>query len=640
MKPSHLILLLGIGIAMLVYARGLDGPFLFDDNIHITQNRWVKIESLAIDDLARAWNSSFSAFPANRPLAQLSFGINHAFAGLNPWAYKATNLALHLLNGVLVFLFARLVLRAVRRTDDTRVIETTAAVVAVVWLLHPLQVSTVLYVVQRMTLLSSLSLLIGLVCYLHGRLAIANDRPGRWWMLAAAPVALLGFLAKENAALMPLLLLVIEVTVLRGVSCSADRRFVMAICALYIAVPLLLAAAYLVTHPELLTYDGRPFTMEQRLLTETRVLWSYLRWLVAPDLSAFGLFHDDLRVSTGWFAPWTTAAAVATWLVLVVTAVAARKRWPLFAFAVLFFLANHALESSIIPLELVFEHRNYVAATGPLLFLAYLALMASRDMDWHRVALALGVLLAVSYTVGTWVRVGNWSSYRAFALNAVENHPDSRRSNFMAAQMLIVAIDTSEGDKASLAAAADTFLDRGLEIDGKCIDCLFGKVVLHLHMGAQPPAALLERLQHALANDDIGPIDLSISQFSFLVRWQRREGATWLNNADVEAILDAALRNEGWGHTARAAIESAYREYHEFVTGRLDLAEQHARAAVRAWPDQWGYHAQLIRVLRKQSQFEAAMLALDEAEATIRNADQRNEHTRLRQAIDIELQQR
>ena len=91
-----------------IYAQALNGPFLFDDHIHITQNRWVKIDSLSWANIAQAWDSSFSFFPNNRPLAQLSFGINHAFAGLEPWAYKATNLALHLVTGLVVFLFSRL----------------------------------------------------------------------------------------------------------------------------------------------------------------------------------------------------------------------------------------------------------------------------------------------------------------------------------------------------------------------------------------------------------------------------------------------------------------------------------------------------------------------------------------------------
>ena len=182
------IVILALVATVLVYAPGLDGPFLFDDHIHITQNQWVKIESLAWPDLIRAWNSSFSAFPANRPLAQLTFGVNHALAGLDPWAFKTINLVIHLVTGVLVFVFSRLVLSAVfRGRGDPAWHGICAAAVAAVWLLHPLHVSTVLYTVQRMAQLSTLSLLAALSCYFWGRIRIAEGRPGIGWILAAVP---------------------------------------------------------------------------------------------------------------------------------------------------------------------------------------------------------------------------------------------------------------------------------------------------------------------------------------------------------------------------------------------------------------------------------------------------------------------
>ncbi len=193
LKNPHWILLLAMVAAVVVYMNGLNGPFLFDDHIHITKNQWVKIDSLSGPDLAQAWNSSFSPFPTNRPLAQLSFGINHALAGLSPWAFKATNLAIHLLTGLLVFGWSRLAYRAVAgEAADPQRGALLAAATAAVWLLHPLHVSTVLYTVQRMAQLSSLGLLAALSCYFWGRIRIAEGQPGAVWILAAAPMAMLG----------------------------------------------------------------------------------------------------------------------------------------------------------------------------------------------------------------------------------------------------------------------------------------------------------------------------------------------------------------------------------------------------------------------------------------------------------------
>lgn len=637
LKPAPPLILFAIGLALLVYANGLHGPFLFDDHIHITQNRYVQIDSLSADDLAQAWNSSFSRFPANRPLAQLSFGINHALAGLDPWAFKLTNLLIHLASGLLVFVFTRLLYRALAgETYDPARGALFAAATAALWLLHPLHVSTVLYTVQRMAQLSSLGTLLALSAYLHGRLEIAAGRPGGAWMLLSAPLALLAFLAKENAALLPLLLLVLELTVLARVGFGTQRRFVRGVQLAYIAVPLLAGAGYLATHLELVSYTGRDFTLEQRLLTQPRVLWTYLQWLFVPDVTAFALFHDDLVVSTSWLSPWTTLPAALGLLVATGAALAGRRRYPVAAFALLFFLGNHALESSVLPLEMMFEHRNYLASVGPLALAAYLVTVSATPARMRRLALLVSALLLLAYSAVTWVRVDHWSSYSKFVLTSAEHHPGSLRSNFMAAQALISGLDAGDGDRETIAAAARDYLDAGLAIDPDCIDCLLGKVVLALHLDRQPDPALLERLLAALRSGHVGPTRVSVSQFNFLVSWQRSD-ATRLAPADFEAIFEAALANPAWPGSGRAGLASAYREYHEHVTGDLAAALQYAAAAVDAWREQWGYHVHLVRVLRKAGLHVEALKALDAAAGTLRNARQRAHFFELRAAIKRDL---
>ena len=636
LKHGNLILLVALLVTAVVYAGGLNGPFLFDDHIHITQNRWVKIDSLGWLDLAQAWHSSFSAFPSNRPLAQLSFGINHALSGLDPWAFKTTNLAIHLLSGLLVYAFIRLVLRALAGGTTLSQRDTfVATAVAAVWLLHPMHVSTVLYAVQRMTGLSTLFTLAALSSYFWGRIRIAEERSGALWILGAIPLAALGFLAKENAVLLPLLLLVSELTVLRGVSAGHQRRFVRAAWILMVALPLLAGAAYFFTHPGLLNYDGRPFSLEERVLTQTRILWLYVQWLFIPDISAFGLFHDDIALSTGLTSPITTLISAIGLLGATLAALLTCRRLPVFSFAVLFFLAGHALESSVFPLEMVFEHRNYLPSVGLLFLLAYLVIVSASGLKIANAARVLGVLLLLSYTTVTYIRVNNWSNLSNFLLSSAENHPRSPRANFMAAQLLISSLDRTDSDSRPLAAAARTFLDNGLSNDPRCINCLFGLVVLELHMDRQPDAATVQRLREALGSGQVGATEVSISQFSYLVKWQQSEGVK-LPPQELEAIFDAALSNPGWNHTGRAGIEAAYREYHEKVSGNLDAALIHARAAIDAWPDQWSYHMQLVQVLRKLGNDDAALAALENADRLADNQKQQQQMADVRAAIQRE----
>ena len=636
LKHGNLILLVALLVTAVVYAGGLNGPFLFDDHIHITQNRWVKIDTLGWTDLAQAWHSSFSAFPSNRPLAQLSFGVNHALSGLDPWAFKTTNLVIHLLSGLLVFVFIRLVLRALAGGAPLTQRDTlVAAAVAAVWLLHPMHVSTVLYAVQRMTGLSTLFTLAALSSYFWGRIRIAEERSGALWILGAIPLAALGFLAKEIAVLLPLLLLVSELTVLRGVSAGHQRRFVRAAWILMVALPLLAGTAYFFTHPGLLNYDGRPFSLEERVLTQTRILWLYVRWLFVPDISAFGLFHDDIALSTGLTSPITTLISAIGLLGVTLAALLMRRRLPVFSFAVMFFLAGHALESTVLPLEMVFEHRNYLPSVGLLFLLVYLVIVSASGLKIANAARVLGVLLLASYTAVTYIRVDNWSSLSNFLLSSAENHPNSPRANFMAAQLLISSLDKAGRDPQPLADAARTFLNNGLANDPRCINCMFGLLVLDLHLSNQPDPALTGHLRDSLRAGDVGATEVAISQFSYLVRWQQSDGVK-LPPRELESIFDAALANPGWNHTGRAGIEAAYREYHEKVSGNLDAALIHAKAAIRSWPDQWSYHMQLVQVLRKLGNDDAALAALENADRLADNQKQQQQMAEVRAAIQRE----
>ncbi len=530
MNPSRLlsvaILVIALAATITVYSPGLGGPFLFDDSVHITQNRWVKIDNLGWDSLTRAWQSSFTSFPSNRPLAQLSFGINHAVAGLNPWAFKGVNLAIHLLTGLAIFVFARLGLRALSGQADRTQGETLFALaVAAFWLVHPLHVSTVLYVVQRMAQLSTLFLMLALSAYLWGRLRIADDKPGLPWMLAAIPLAAIGFLGKENTVLLPLLLLACELTLLRQLSLGRNPWPVRLVWIALIVLPLVAGAIYLINHPGLLSHGGRPFTLEERGLTQPRILWLYLNWLFVPNVSQLGLFHDDIVTSTSLLSPPTTLIAIMGWIGLIVTALVMARRWPVFAFAVFFFLAAHALESTIFPLEMVFEHRNYLASIGPLFLLAYLVTVGATKTRFPGAIGLLAIALLMAYGAATFARVQNWTSHETFVLASAENHPNSARAQFMAGQLAISMLPKIEGDKSEIANVASQFLEQGLAANDRCLNCLFGLVVLDLHLDRSVDPATLERLTKALRG---GPVDaslVSVSQFGFLVNWLRADAS-------------------------------------------------------------------------------------------------------------------
>ncbi len=577
-------------VAVVIYLPGLRGEFIFDDNPHIVKNQLVAIESLSTADLAQAWSSSAFEFPLNRPLAMLSFGVNHALSGMSPFAFKAVNLGIHLLVGVGIFFLAAriaaLYLQLRDRASDSPAVWPWAWLTASLWLLHPLNLSPVLYVVQRMTGLSALFVVLGLLVYAIGRQRMVDHRPGGLPLVWLTPFfAAAGFFAKENALLLPFLLLVTEWTLFRWRGLDrAARRHLRLFFLVVAALPIAVATFYLVSHPGIITggYAVRPFTLEERLLTQARVLWFYVRLLIAPDISSLGFYHDDIGISRGILQPWTTLAALAGLAAAVVGSLLLRRRYPLLAFAVLFFLTGHLIESTAIPLELVFEHRNYLPVIAPLFALAYLPTASPFAQSYRRLLVPLVVLVLALLAAVTALRANDWSGLGRLVVAELEHHPDSPRAHFQYAQIVMTGLDDPALREDAYGLARHHF-ERAVALDPDNVDGLFGLLVLELHVGRLPDDALVGELTARLRRIRFSPLNVTIGQFAYLVEWNLTAEPK-LPKAQMLAIHDAALQNPTTAGVARAAVYNALRAYHHRVLGELAPGLRYAGLAVRNRP--------------------------------------------------------
>src|SRR5699024_9739532 len=111
----------------------------------------------------------------------------------------------------------------------------------------------------------------------------------------------------------------------------------------------------------------RDFDLHTRLLTEARIVSGYIRWTLLPTPDALSFYHDNYPISTGLFQPWTTFACIVLIAALLALAWWLRKRAPLASLGILLYFGCHTLTGTILPLELVYEHRNYFASFGLLL---------------------------------------------------------------------------------------------------------------------------------------------------------------------------------------------------------------------------------------------------------------------------------
>ena len=371
---QHSAIFFGIGLLLLlvvtylIYRPGITGGLLLDDfwNLRaIGENGGI-----TSFDSFRQFVFNNNSGPTGRPVSMASFLID----GQNwpPYvpSFKYTNILIHLLSGVTLCWFALLLSQALNLKANQS--SWFALAVAGIWLLHPLNISTVLYVVQRMTQLMTLFALAALVCYLSGR-RLLDSNPFRAAILLGLclfPFGLLSVLSKENGALLLLLIVVMEFTIFQERSREGVFKLWFYAGVLF---PLLIVIGYLIySAPEnLALYDIRSFSLSERLLTETRILVTYLSKILLPNITGDGLYHDDLLVSTSLLQPVTTLFSFALLLGIFCSAFYFRRTQPVYAFAVFWFFTMHILESSYVPLELYFEHRNYMAMIGPLFAVAW-----------------------------------------------------------------------------------------------------------------------------------------------------------------------------------------------------------------------------------------------------------------------------
>lgn len=444
LRPRAFMLSLAgiLSVAALLYWPGLQGGFVFDDVFNLSPlGRQGGIGSL---DQALAFVFGNHSGPAGRPLSMASFLLDAQDWPADPYPFKRTNLMLHLLcAGLLAYLMKGL-LRQIGHGE--REAAGAALLCAALWVMHPLQVSTVLYVIQRMTILSSLCVLAGLLCYWHGRCGRARSMTGNMaWMIGGFGLGIgLGVLAKENAILMAAYALVIEWVLASRL--PAQRRLVLAARGLAM-LPLLVAAAYLAYRVANSghAYEWRGWTAPERLLTQSRILLDYLQQIVLPDAGRMGLAHDDWVVSRSLWSPPDTIWSMLGVIALCAVAVLSRYRAPLLALAIAWFFAGHLLESTVLPLELYFEHRNYLPMAGILLLVSvllvrlfgYLAAHGYRRACWLPVVLPVMLLFMPGYGLTTL-----WGKPLLLEASWAKAHPDSARAQKYLARGLELAGDT------------------------------------------------------------------------------------------------------------------------------------------------------------------------------------------------------
>lgn len=475
-----------LALTALIYYPGLSGGFLFDDFYNIVNNPSIHLQNLSWNNLLAAAFSSDAGL-LKRPLAMLSFALNGYLGGITTENLKATNLAIHLVNGLLVYRLVRVSLRAANFDLSTSKAAWTPLLVLALWLFAPINLTTVLYSIQRMTGLAALFTFAGLAVYVQLRIRQIEGEKG--W--AATPgLALIVFtalstLAKESGILLPLLALCYELTILRfETSCRNQKIALYGLFFLTCMVPAGLLAYILSKHAEILMsgYEIRDFSLVERLLTEARVIWLYLYLTILPSPTLLGMYHDDIALSHGLFTPSSTFFALIGIAVLLELAIALRKKQPVIALGILLFFAGHSMESTFLPLEIAHEHRNYFPSFGVFLALIGALQLLPRGGYW------LAVCMVLAFAILTAVRASLWGSPLDLALMEVRHHPASPRANYEAARIYaqMMRLTAQPKLKNDYYHSANQFFLKSSGLEQSHISGLLGSLSLSSLYGVEP----------------------------------------------------------------------------------------------------------------------------------------------------------
>ncbi len=412
---------LTVFLVFLIYSSNLAGPFVFDDGSNIKNNPAIRLTQLSWSGLKDA--ASKSPLP-NRPLAYISFALNYYFHSYHTVGFRLVNILIHMSAGGFLFLFIKttLGLPALKsRFGNSRWLPYIAVLI---WLIHPLHIQSVTYIVQRMNSMASMFYILAMLCYTRARL---TQSPTIKWLLAAACLmsGILALGTKETAATLPCFILLYEWFFFQDLSREWLKRhlpFLIGVFILLIGVSLI----YLDGHPFeriLSRYELLNFTLTQRVVTEFRVVILYLSLLIYPHPNRLNLDYD-FPISHSLIDPITTLAALMVIVGLIGIACLLAKKDRLISFCLLWYFGNLVIESSLIGLELVFEHRTYLPS---MLISLMVTVLADRVVRSKYLKIATICAITMVFSAWTYERNMIWSNAVTLWGDTVRKSPQKVR---------------------------------------------------------------------------------------------------------------------------------------------------------------------------------------------------------------------
>ena len=417
-------------IILSIYSNTFQASWHFDDIPNILENKGLHVTKLSWSNI----KGSFFAKPRlpgelYRPVACLSFALNYYFGKDNVSGYHIVNISIHFLAAIFLFLFIyntlNLPLLKLKYGSNSYFI---ALLSTTLWAINPLQTQAITFIVQRMASMAGMFYIISMYLYLKGRTATQNQVKIILFLLCGIS-AVLAFGSKENAIMLPVSLFLYDFLLIQGISRETTKKnlkILLAGAILTMSIGIIYFAFSEVTLSSLFSlFNKRPFTMWERIITQPRVIIFYISLLLYPMSTRLSLDHD-IAISRSLFDPLTTILSIIVIIGVVVGTILISKRKSLIAFSIFFFFLNHLIESTILPLELIFEHRNYIPS---MLFFIPIAIGLMSVISFFSYKKSMQAIIALSIVLvitveghATFMRNFTWKNEKSLWIDCVDKY--------------------------------------------------------------------------------------------------------------------------------------------------------------------------------------------------------------------------
>jgi hypothetical protein len=312
-KPIVHIALIAL-IGLIAYSNTFQSPFQWDDKHYIAENPIVKNLDYFLEPSKAEGFDYFGSF-RRRYVGYLTFALNYRVHGLDPAGYHALNIAIHILNALLVYFLVRLTFRTpfLGGPDKEGISRLIALLSGLLFVSHPVQTEAVTYIFQRFASLAVFFYLCSLVLYIKWRLGTAR-RPTRYrnvvFYLLSIASAILAMKTKENAFTLPLAITLYEFLFFSGPARGRLLRLMPLLLTLLIVPSTIMGAdtpaGEIIGGIGPATRGYEQITRGSYLLTQLRVIVTYIRLLLYPANQNlyydYPVFHSlfNLQVSVSF----------------------------------------------------------------------------------------------------------------------------------------------------------------------------------------------------------------------------------------------------------------------------------------------------------------------------------------------------